>query len=144
MFNYALGAVVAYFPMKNRRASHSSRDSMKKTGRIETIVSIQILRAVAALGIAVYHIAGEPAHIGSTSAADNVFGAGAAGVDLFFIISGFVMVYASTPLFGSLSGASTFFRHHLPRCGNDGAALAPKRPRLCHRKKSFHGGCERH
>ena len=40
---------------------------------------------------------------------------GAAGVDLFFIISGFVMVYSSEPLFGSSRGAIYFFCHRIIR-----------------------------
>lgn len=88
---------------------------MKQAARVEQIISIQILRAVAAMAVAVFHIAGEPDRFGFTSGFANVFGTGAAGVDLFFIISGFVMVYASEPLFGRLGGASSFFYHRLIR-----------------------------
>ena len=38
-----------------------------------------------------------------------------AGVDLFFVISGFVMVYASTNLFGQNGAAVTFFSRRLTR-----------------------------
>ncbi|TXM75396.1 acyltransferase [Methylobacterium sp. WL12] len=38
-----------------------------------------------------------------------------AGVDLFFVISGFVIVYASEPLFGAPGGAATFLRRRLLR-----------------------------
>jgi exopolysaccharide production protein ExoZ len=40
---------------------------------------------------------------------------GAAGVDLFFVISGFVMVYASESLFGSLAGSWTFLVRRIIR-----------------------------
>lgn len=45
--------------------------------------SIQVLRGVAAVGVVVYH------------ATETRFGMGAAGVDLFFVISGFVMATVS-------------------------------------------------
>lgn len=88
---------------------------MKQAGRVETIISIQILRGIAAMAVAVFHIAGELDRFGFTSGFANVFSIGAAGVDLFFIISGFVMVYASEPLFGSAGGASSFLYHRLVR-----------------------------
>lgn len=88
---------------------------MKQAGRVETIISIQILRSLAAIAVAVFHIAGELDRFGFTSGFAHVFGIGAAGVDLFFIISGFVMVYASEPLFGHANGAPTFFGHRLIR-----------------------------
>src|SRR5205085_6006264 len=40
---------------------------------------------------------------------------GAAGVDLFFVISGFVMVYSSEALFGRLDGPVRFFLRRLAR-----------------------------
>lgn len=88
---------------------------MERTGRVETIIAIQILRAVAATAVVVQHAAQDLDRFGITSGAFNDFTLGGAGVDLFFIISGFVMVYASEPLFGSLSGTLTFFCHRLIR-----------------------------
>ena len=40
---------------------------------------------------------------------------GAAGVDLFFVISGFVMVYSSESLFGRRDGPRKFFLRRLAR-----------------------------
>jgi exopolysaccharide production protein ExoZ len=51
-------------------------------GRLPQIISIQYLRAVAALAVVAFH-ALEPAR--------HRFGVGAAGVDVFFLISGFIM-----------------------------------------------------
>ncbi len=60
------------------------------------INSIQLLRAIAAYGVVLFHatefiIANQPGA--------NIFdfAIGAAGVDLFFVISGFVMVYVTKP-----------------------------------------------
>jgi exopolysaccharide production protein ExoZ len=86
------------------------------TGRVETINSIQILRALAATSVVVYHIAVDLERFAVASpGALSDLGGGGAGVDLFFVISGFVMVYASEPLFGSLRGAVTFFILRLVR-----------------------------
>ena len=70
--------------------------------------SIQILRAVAAGGVLVYHVSHELAErTGLTGFLSDIL-VGAAGVDLFFVISGFVMVYASEALFGQPGGAALF------------------------------------
>lgn len=63
-----------------------------------TILSIQILRFVAALSVVVFH-----AHVAllrqisghSSDQIDHAFGVGASGVHIFFVISGFVMVYTT-------------------------------------------------
>ena len=62
-----------------------------------TVVSIQFLRFLAALAVVLYH-AYEAASRGLASppaALDYLFRMGAAGVHIFFCISGFVMVYTS-------------------------------------------------
>jgi len=66
--------------------------------------SVQILRGVAAFGVLFYHAT---RWIGPLPGIEI----GAAGVDLFFVISGFIMVYASEPMFGQ-RGAT---RHFLVR-----------------------------
>jgi exopolysaccharide production protein ExoZ len=81
----------------------------------ETLLSIQALRAIAALGVLVFHIVGEISnHLGSPGTLPD-FTIGAAGVDLFFVISGFIIVYASEALFGKPQGPSVFFRRRLIR-----------------------------
>jgi len=40
---------------------------------------------------------------------------GTFGVDLFFVISGFIMVYTSEPLFGQKTSAATFFVRRVVR-----------------------------
>ncbi len=82
------------------------------------IASIQILRAVAALAIALHHSIYE-----ADRAAQKLGGAFKwqqmlpleMGVDLFFVISGFVMVHASRDLFGSSASIQPFLRRRLAR-----------------------------
>lgn len=56
--------------------------------------SIQVLRGIAALYVTVYHLK-DVMHKGDPfqSEIDFIFGSGPAGVSLFFVISGFIMVY---------------------------------------------------
>jgi len=67
-----------------------------------TIVGIQALRFFAALGIVGLHTGKIP-------------GAAMAGVDLFFVISGFIMVVTSDKLFATRGGALTFWRNRAER-----------------------------
>ena len=53
-----------------------------QNGRPEVLVSIQALRALAALAVTTYH---------ALQWADGGFDVGRAGVDVFFVISGFIM-----------------------------------------------------
>lgn len=75
------------------------------------IVSIQVLRAVAALLVAFGHaqafIATPMERLGQTFERNYLLPWGA-GVDLFFVISGFIMVYSSERLYGQPGGARTF------------------------------------
>ncbi len=85
---------------------------------VSQLASIQILRAVAALAIVLHHGTHE-AH----QAAQKSGGSFAwqfvlpleAGVDLFFVISGFVMVFASRSMFGSADSIIPFLRRRLAR-----------------------------
>lgn len=77
-----------------------------------SLVSIQALRAIAALlvfwghAINAVHLKGE---------ADFPHLYGPFGVDIFFVISGFVMVYSSERLFGQPGAPITFFVRRLAR-----------------------------
>jgi len=85
-------------------------------GRAPTLNSIQVLRAVAAISVLTLHAATEKVtHIGGEPGHSNNFLLGAAGVDLFFVISGFVMVYSSEFLFGRAEGPKRFFLRRLAR-----------------------------
>jgi exopolysaccharide production protein ExoZ len=80
---------------------------------------VQALRAGAAAAVAFTHIANDavtagrdPTHFIACADAAMPW---ASGVDIFFVISGFVIVHASAPLFGRPGGAATFLRHRLAR-----------------------------
>ena len=81
-----------------------------------TLKSIQVLRAVAAIGVLTLHAATEKVvHMGGAPGPFKNFLLGAAGVDLFFVISGFVMVYSSQSLFGRADGPRRFLLRRLAR-----------------------------
>ncbi len=75
-----------------------------------------MLRAVAALGVLTLHVANEKVTLfGGGPGPFKNFLIGAAGVDLFFVISGFVMVYSSESLFGRADAPKIFFLRRLAR-----------------------------
>jgi exopolysaccharide production protein ExoZ len=85
---------------------------------VPSLASIQILRAVAALAIVLHHGLHEADQLarkaGGTFAWQNVLPL-QAGVDLFFVISGFVMVHASRDHFGSRAVVLPFLRRRIAR-----------------------------
>jgi peptidoglycan/LPS O-acetylase OafA/YrhL len=80
---------------------------------------VQALRALAALSVAFVHIAHDDINNGGDPAgiftAVTKFFPWDAGVDIFFVISGFVIVHASTSLFTTKSGPAIFLRRRLAR-----------------------------
>jgi peptidoglycan/LPS O-acetylase OafA/YrhL len=79
------------------------------------LASIQVLRALAALGVAASHVQLDFHERLHQPEALPYLELGTAGVDLFFVISGFVMVYASGSLFATTSGPREFFVRRLIR-----------------------------
>ncbi|WP_237480384.1 acyltransferase family protein [Lichenibacterium dinghuense] len=76
--------------------------------------NIQVLRGVAALLVVVFHARGELDGLGIRTRLPDLLG-GAFGVDLFFVVSGLVMVHASAPLFGAARSALPFMGKRLAR-----------------------------
>lgn len=67
-------------------------DDIKRRGEI---AGIQILRAFAAVIVVIHHALEESRGAKGTFSPDWVATSGAAGVDIFFVISGFIMMYTS-------------------------------------------------
>lgn len=82
--------------------------------RIDTI---QALRAAAALSVVTVHVLNDaiPLDPGGTIAAWHAALPWESGVDLFFVISGFIMVHASAGLFGRRGAAWVFLGRRLSR-----------------------------
>jgi exopolysaccharide production protein ExoZ len=82
----------------------------------ESLLSLQVLRALAALGVTLDHIVGYEftRQYGLPDALPR-FSIGAAGVDLFFVISGFVMVYSSERFYRRPRAPQEFFLRRLAR-----------------------------
>ena len=78
------------------------------------IIWVHLLRAVAAPAVMFAHVHQSAL---ATGIGDYVpdFAVGAAGVDLFFVISGFVMVIASASLFGHAASPVYFFLRRVAR-----------------------------
>lgn len=82
-------------------------------GQRLTLISIQVLRAIAALAVVVAHLWPALYSVGYNDFPN--FLVGAAGVDLFFVISGFVIVYSSEQFFGQFGASAYFFARRLVR-----------------------------
>jgi exopolysaccharide production protein ExoZ len=80
-----------------------------------TIHGIQLLRAVAATAVMIFHVSFDIEHNVSPAGSLPDLGQGAAGVDLFFVISGFVMVYSSERLFGRPKASLLFISRRIAR-----------------------------
>ena len=79
---------------------------------------IQLLRAFAALCVVAFHAQSDAAAVaaglGMEFARSELF-PWLAGVDIFFVISGFIMVYASSRWFGSARAPRAFLAHRIAR-----------------------------
>jgi len=79
------------------------------------LLSIQALRGIAVMAVVVVHI--QLYFSNKLRMPDFLpqFNLGAASVDVFFVISGFIMVYASERLFGKTGGMTTYFLRRIAR-----------------------------
>ena len=85
-----------------------------QSGPRRRLDAVQDLRALAAVTVTLSHILGDIVYHGGPSLFGYYY-VGAAGVDLFFVISGFVMVYAARDLFGAPGGPAIFLKRRLAR-----------------------------
>lgn len=79
---------------------------------------MQGLRALAALMVVVHHAQNEAAILAGRTGTDFVRRDGLpwpAGVDIFFVISGFIIVHAAGPLYGQSGARSRFVAHRIAR-----------------------------
>ena len=86
--------------------------SLKPAVRI--LSNIQILRGVAALMVLGYHIGNELSDRGFRGPLPT-FWTGSGGVDVFFVISGFIMVYSTGPAFAKPGAGPVFLLRRAAR-----------------------------
>lgn len=85
---------------------------------MQPIYSIQVLRAFAAFMVAIHHVQPDAALVARGAGLGFVRSdllPWMAGVDIFFVVSGFIMVHASQDLFGRKGGAGLFLKRRLAR-----------------------------
>ena len=83
-----------------------------ESARLQTI---QVLRAIAALSVFFAHLIGDIAQRHTGFQLVPMYYLGAAGVDLFFVISGFVMTYSTHAALGDPGYWRTFLRARVAR-----------------------------
>ena len=86
--------VLAEFPPRLSRATRHAGPAAARTSGAE-LHGIQVLRAFAALSVVTHHALEQSNGAQGRFSADWLTTAGASGVDVFFVISGFIMLHVS-------------------------------------------------
>ena len=90
--------------------------TMSHTKTFSQLQNIQMLRAFAALMVVMHHALPHYEAMGGTLGFVKSIGHwGFVGVDIFFVISGFIMAYTTFPKERTLENAKTFIKHRLFR-----------------------------
>ncbi len=76
---------------------------------------IQSLRGIAALAVVLHHVLEESSPLRSTTPAAPIVLCGASGVDIFFVISGFIMLSTTLAKFGQPKAGIHFLARRLTR-----------------------------
>ncbi|OBQ70596.1 hypothetical protein A8145_28120 [Mesorhizobium loti] len=96
----------------------SERSTPVEPGQRQTLTQVQVLRALAATSVALRHAQHDAASLeleaGRTFQAWNPV-PWSAGVDIFFVISGLIMVHTSRQLFAKTGGARLFLSRRIAR-----------------------------
>jgi exopolysaccharide production protein ExoZ len=79
----------------------------------KTMNTVQALRAIAAAGVLAYHVVYVMGHRAGYSLNDSSLGE--SGVDLFFVISGFIMIYTTAGSFNEPNASLAFMRRRIIR-----------------------------
>lgn len=80
----------------------------------DKLASVQALRGLAALAVMLFHFRWN-INLSYPNLGDKLFGWGAIGVDVFFLISGFVITLSAKRLTPGLSAAGVFLKHRVRR-----------------------------
>ncbi|GGC88188.1 acyltransferase family protein [Chelatococcus reniformis] len=104
--------------MTRKSIPPSSKAVASAPGGQPTLLGLQVLRALAALAVAIHHVQHEAAQLvaqdGRSFSASHVL-PWLAGVDVFFVISGFIMVLSSARLFARPGASRVFLSRRLIR-----------------------------
>jgi exopolysaccharide production protein ExoZ len=106
-------------PWEARVAADQPERPVSVQAGTQEIAPVQVLRAISAIAVSILHVAqAAGAFVGTPGEAPYPwlkFLPWDASVDIFFVISGFVMVYASTRLFARPGGVRLFVGRRLAR-----------------------------
>jgi len=87
----------------------SRGEKMSQHASPHRFLSLQVLRGVAALAVVVFHLRGvEIKYLPGEAILDGIGRYADAGVDLFFVLSGFVMTTLTAGREGGIAAAGTF------------------------------------